>query len=355
MQASNRRAVLAALCANLGIAIAKFVGYAITGASSMLAESVHSVADTSNQALLLWGGAAAARDPTRRHPFGYGRERYFWSFVVALVLFSLGAVFALWEMSTPRRRLTARKSVRWFSNLALVTMNTLLVPLLVPIAAMGMAKLAQEQGWGLLNFYSVPYLVAFVFTILALDFVIYLQHVMFHSVPILWRLHRVHHSDVDLDVSSGTRFHIIEILISMGIKVAAITLIGPPVLAVLAFEVLLNGTAMFNHANIRLPDRVDRLLRMVLVTPDMHRVHHSVVRKEMDANFGFNLPWWDHLCGTYRAQPEAGHEGMTIGVEQFRSEEDQYLHHLLIQPFIREEAREQATVSQIKYSAQERS
>ena len=245
----------------------------------------------------------------------------------------LFAVFALWEMATPRRRLTARKSVRWFSNLALVAMNSLLVPLLVPIVALGMAKLAQEQGWGLLNNFSVPYLVAFVCTLLALDFIIYLQHVMFHSVPILWRLHRVHHSDVDLDVSSGTRFHIFEILISMGIKVAAIALIGPPVLAILAFEVLLNGTAMFNHANIRLPDRVDRLLRMFLVTPDMHRVHHSIIRTELDSNFGFNLPWWDYLCGTYRAQPEAGHEGMTIGVDRFRSEKDQYLHNLLMQPF----------------------
>ena len=268
---------------------------------------------------------------------------------------SLFAVFALWEISKPRRRLTARKSVRWFSNLALVTLNTLLVPLLVPIAAMGMAKLAQEQGWGLLNNFSVPYLVAFVCTILVLDFVIYLQHVMFHSVPILWRLHRVHHSDVDLDVSSATRFHILEILISMGIKVAAIALIGPPVLAILAFEVLLNGTAMFNHANIRLPEGVDRLLRMVLVTPDMHRVHHSVIREETDTNFGFNLPWWDHLCGTYRAQPEAGHEGMTIGVGQFREEEDQYLQNLLIQPFIREKVQEPATLGHVKYSAQERS
>ena len=259
----------------------------------------------------------------------------------------LFAAFALWEVSTPRRRPTARKSVRWFGNLALVTMNTLLVPVLVPIAAMGMAKLAQEQGWGLLNNYSVPYFVAFVCTILALDFVIYLQHVMFHSVPVLWRLHRVHHSDVDLDVSPATRFHILEILISVGIKVAAIVIIGPPVLAVLAFEVLLNGSAMFNHANIRLPERVDRLLRMVLVTPDMHRVHHSVVREEMDSNFGFNLPWWDHLCGTYRAQPEAGHEGMTIGVDQFREEEDQYLHNLLIQPFIREEAQESSAVGHV--------
>ena len=245
----------------------------------------------------------------------------------------LFAAFALWETAKPKRRRTMKKSIRWFSNLTLVTMNTLLMPVLAPIAALGMAKLAQEQGWGILNHYSLPYPVAFIATVVVLDFVIYLQHIMFHSVPILWRLHRVHHSDVDLDVTSGARFHLFEIFISLGIKVAAIALIGPPVLAILAFEVLLNGTSMFNHANIRLPQGVDRFLRLVLVTPDMHRVHHSVVRKETDSNFGFSLPWWDYLCGTYRAQPQAGHEHMTIGVPQFREEKDQYIHNLLIQPF----------------------
>lgn len=260
---------------------------------------------------------------------------------IRLALFlSLFAAFAIWEMSSPRRRLTARKSLRWFSNLALVTMNTLLTPLLVPIVALAMAKLAQENGWGLFNVFDVAYPLAFVATILALDFIIYLQHVMFHSVPILWRLHRVHHSDVDLDVTSGTRFHLIEIMISMMIKVAAIALIGPPVMAVLVFEVLLNGTAMFNHANIRLPLPVDRVIRLFLVTPDMHRVHHSVIRAETDSNYGFNLPWWDYLCGTYRAQPVKGHDGMTIGVPQFREEKDQYLHRLLIQPLLNDTAGE---------------
>ena len=250
------------------------------------------------------------------------------------IFVSLFVAFAVWELSSPRRRQTARKSIRWFSNLSLVAMNTLLVPLLAPIVALAMAKLAQENGWGFFNYFDVAYPIAFVATVIALDFIIYLQHVMFHSVPILWRLHRVHHSDVNLDVTSGSRFHFIEIMISMMIKVAAVALIGPPIMAVLAFEVLLNGTAMFNHANIRLPLNVDRMLRLFLVTPDMHRVHHSVVRTERDSNYGFNLPWWDYLCGTYQAQPAAGHDEMTIGVPQFRDEKDQYLHRLLIQPLM---------------------
>lgn len=258
------------------------------------------------------------------------------------IIFFLGlfSTFAIWEALQPRRRRSMGRAIRWFSNIALVTLNTLLVPVFVPIMAIGAATLAQENGWGLLNTFEAPYAVAFLCSVVALDFIIYLQHVMFHSIPILWRLHRVHHSDVDLDVTSGTRFHFIEILISLGIKVAAITLLGPPVLAILAFEVLLNGTAMFNHANIRLPKKVDSFLRIFLVTPDMHRVHHSVVRKETDSNYGFNLPWWDYLCGTYRAQPEAGHDGMTIGVSQFREEKDQYIHRLLVQPFISDDREE---------------
>jgi len=212
-------------------------------------------------------------------------------------------------------------------------MNTLLVPVIVPIVALGMASLAQEQGWGILNYIQMPYAVACVISFVALDFIIYLQHLGFHFIPILWRLHRMHHSDVDLDVTSGSRFHLIEILISMGIKVCAIVLLGAPVLAVLIFEIVLNGMAMFNHANIRIPLKVDRVLRIFLVTPDMHRVHHSAIRAELNTNFGLNLPWWDYLCRTYLAQPRAGHEGMTIGLEQFRGEREQYLDRLLLQPF----------------------
>lgn len=252
------------------------------------------------------------------------------------VFVSLFAILAGFELSKPRRALTASKAIRWFSNIAMVLLNTALVPLLVPIVAMSMAKLAHDNGWGLFNYYSVPYPVVFVCTVVMLDFVIYMQHVMFHHVPILWRLHRVHHSDVDLDVTSGTRFHIIEIMISMGIKVCAIALLGAPIMAVLAFEVILNATAMFNHANIRLPLSLDRVLRLFLVTPDMHRIHHSVILEELNTNYGFSVPWWDYLCGTYREQPVEGHEGMTIGISKFRNNKDQYLHRLLIQPFLDE-------------------
>jgi sterol desaturase/sphingolipid hydroxylase (fatty acid hydroxylase superfamily) len=160
-----------------------------------------------------------------------------------------------------------------------------------------------------------------------------LQHVTFHAVPALWRLHRVHHSDLDMDVTTGTRFHPVEILISTGIKCAAVAAVGAPAVAVLAFEVLLNATAMFNHANSGLPPALERWVRWLMVTPDMHRVHHSVVHSETSSNFGFNLPWWDRLFGTYRAQPAAGHAGMTIGIDAFRSERDLRLDRLLVQPF----------------------
>jgi len=174
---------------------------------------------------------------------------------------------------------------------------------------------------------------AVIIGILFLDMVIYLQHLMFHAVPLLWRLHMVHHADLDIDVTTGLRFHPIEIFISMGIKVAAVAVIGPPVIAVLAFEVLLNGTAMFNHGNVHMPGGLDRVLRLFVVTPDMHRVHHSVTIRETNSNFGFNFPWWDRIFGTYRAQPVAGHKGMTIGLAQFRDPKRLTLLHLLVLPF----------------------
>ncbi len=248
---------------------------------------------------------------------------------------ALFVLFAAWEAASPRRRRTLTRRIRWVSNLGLTAINSLLPPLIVPIAAVGAALAARENGAGLFNRVEAPQWLAFAGSVVALDFIVYLQHRMFHAVPVLWRLHRVHHSDVDLDVSSGVRFHFAEILISLGIKIAAILLLGPPATAVLVFEIVLNGTSLFNHANLRLPLRVDRVLRWFLVTPDMHRVHHSVVWKESNSNFGFNLPWWDRLCGTYTAQPEAGHEGMRIGLEAFRSERDQRIGRLLWQPFRR--------------------
>jgi len=227
------------------------------------------------------------------------------------------AVFALmgwWEARVPARRLELRKGWRWANNLALVALNTVLLRLLFPAAAVGMAAFAAAQGWGLLNYWVPPFWLAVVVSVIALDFVIWLQHVMVHAIPVLWRLHRVHHADPDFDLTTGVRFHPLEILLSMLIKFATIVVLGPPVVAVLIFEVLLNATSMFNHGNVRLPATADRVLRWFVVTPDMHRVHHSIEDDETNSNFGFNLPWWDRLLGTYRAQPRAGHTGMTIGV-----------------------------------------
>jgi len=232
--------------------------------------------------------------------------------------FGVFAVMALWELAAPRRRLTQPRAVRWVNNIGLVFFNSVLLRLLFPMAAVGMALFAQEHGWGLLNHFQVPYGLAVIGSVVALDFFIWLQHVMVHAVPVLWRLHRVHHADLDYDVTTGARFHPIEILLSMLIKFAVIAVLGPPVLAVILFEILLNATAMFNHSNVRIPVSVDRVLRLLVVTPDMHRVHHSVEDDETNSNFGFNLPWWDRLFGTYRDQPRAGHEAMTIGIRTFR-------------------------------------
>ena len=240
---------------------------------------------------------------------------------------------AIWEVIAPRRRLTVSKPLRWASNLGLVAFNTVILRLLLPTAAVGMALLAEERAWGLLNNYAVPYWLSLVLAVMILDFVIYLQHVMFHAVPALWRLHMVHHADLDFDVTTGSRFHTIEIILSMFIKLAVVVALGPPALAVVIFEVLLNGTAMFNHANVRMPIGLDRVLRWFVVTPDMHRVHHSVIARETNSNFGFNLPWWDRLFGTYRSQPSAGHEGMTIGLTQFRDLRVERLHSMLALPF----------------------
>jgi sterol desaturase/sphingolipid hydroxylase (fatty acid hydroxylase superfamily) len=212
---------------------------------------------------------------------------------------------ACWELLAPRRPLSVRKSPRWVSNLALVALNVILVRVLLPLTALGTAVVTTEQGWGLLNQWAGPTWIRFVIAAAALDFAIYLQHVLFHAVPALWRLHMVHHADLDFDVTTGLRFHTIEILISTFIKIGVVFALGPPVWAVLTFEVLLNATSMFNHSNARLPLRIDRLLRRFVVTPDMHRVHHSVDHREANTNFGFNLPWWDFLLGTYRAQPAA--------------------------------------------------
>jgi len=216
-----------------------------------------------------------------------------------------------------------------------VFLNSFILRLLFPAAAVGMAAFSGEQGWGLLNYYAVDPVVAIPLSIVAMDFVIYLQHVMVHAVPVLWRLHRVHHADPDYDVTTGARFHPLEIILSMLIKFATIMVLGPPVVAVIIFEVVLNATAMFNHANVKLPLGIDAVLRWFLVTPDMHRVHHSVEDDEANSNFGFSLPWWDRMFGTYRAQPRAGHEAMTIGIHTYKQPKlVSWLPGILVLPFI---------------------
>ena len=242
------------------------------------------------------------------------------------------AAMALWEIAAPRRRREIPRVIRWTNNMALVVVDTAILRLTFPILAVGLAAMAEESGWGLFNNFDAPIWVSIVVSMLLLDLAIYLQHVMFHAVPGLWRLHRMHHADLDFDVTTGLRFHPVEILISMGIKLAAVAALGPPAVAVLLFEVLLNATALFNHANINLPHPIDRVLRLIVVTPDMHRVHHSVDPIETNSNFGFNLPWWDRLLGTYRAQPAKGHHGMDIGIEQFRTRRDLWLDRMLVQP-----------------------
>ena len=242
------------------------------------------------------------------------------------------AVMAAWEVAAPRRRREIPRFLRWSNNLGIVVLDSLLTRLTYPVAAVGLALIAEERGWGLFNAYDVPSVVAIIVSVVVLDFVIYLQHVLFHATPGLWRLHRMHHADLEFDVTTGLRFHPVEILLSMAIKLTVIAALGPPAVEVLMFEVLLNATAMFNHSNIRLPAQVDRVLRWVMVTPDMHRVHHSIIPAETNSNFGFNLPWWDRLLDTYKAQPRMGHDDMSIGIEQFRTRRDLWLDRMLIQP-----------------------
>jgi sterol desaturase/sphingolipid hydroxylase (fatty acid hydroxylase superfamily) len=254
--------------------------------------------------------------------------------IVRLGAFASGfLVIALWEMMAPRRARSLDRLSRWPGNVGVVVLDTLLVRVLFPTAAVGVALMAEARGWGLFNLLSLPAAVSVIASVLLLDLAIWAQHALFHWLPILWRLHRMHHADLDVDVTTGIRFHPLEILLSLFIKFAVVTTLGAPALAVLIFEVLLNLSSMFNHANIRLAPRLDRIARLLVVTPDMHRVHHSISRLETDSNFGFNFPWWDRLFGTYRAQPEAGHDAMIIGIEGFRDTRELRLDRMLLQPF----------------------
>ena len=243
------------------------------------------------------------------------------------------AVMAIWEWYAPRRHLIAGRVPRWPGNLGILAIDIVAVRLLIPTAAVGVALIAADAGWGLFRLLGVPYWAALVAGVIVLDLVIYLQHVVFHYVPVLWRLHRMHHADIDIDVTTGLRFHPLEILLSMLIKMAAVAALGVPAVAVVIFEVLLNGTAMFNHSNVALPPWLDTIARWIVVTPQMHQVHHSIEREETDSNFGFNLPWWDRLFGTYRAAPRAGEKGIVIGLPIFRDLAELRITRLLTQPF----------------------
>ena len=243
-------------------------------------------------------------------------------------------IVSVWELLAPRRQPQYSKSRRWYSNIGIVIVNSLVIRWGFSLLPVSLALLAQDRSWGLFNNITSPDIIRVIVSFLILDCVIYLQHIMFHAVPLLWRLHRMHHTDLDYDVTTGIRFHPLEIIISLVIKLGIIAVIGPTAIVVVIFEVVLNLTAMFNHGNIFISFRFDKILRWLVVTPDMHRVHHSIDPKETNSNFGFNFPWWDRLFGTYRAQLEKGHLKMTIGINQFRDPQNLHLHQMLIQLFI---------------------
>jgi sterol desaturase/sphingolipid hydroxylase (fatty acid hydroxylase superfamily) len=252
------------------------------------------------------------------------------------LVFFIGMLLAMaaWEAVAPRRRRLVSRWLRWPSNLGMAALNVVILRLAFPMAAVGLAAFCEQRRWGLLNNFALPDWVKIGSAVILLDLAIYLQHVLFHAVPALWRLHRMHHTDLDLDVTTGTLFHPVEIFLSLGFKLAVVATFGAPAFAVLVFEVLLNVTSMFNHSNIGFRTSWDRILRWIVVTPDMHRIHHSVLPKETNSNFGFNLPWWDRFLGTYRAEPEAGHESMPLGLEAFRDPAQLRFDHMLLQPFV---------------------
>ena len=253
--------------------------------------------------------------------------------LVRLLAFLLAVTLVgAWEILKPRRPLSISKILRWTNSWLISASNSVLLALVFPVLAVGVAILAADKHWGLFNTLEIPVYASIPLFILLFDLAIYWQHRLYHLIPWLWRLHRMHHADPDFDVSTGIRFHPLSIILSILIKMGIIVLLGPPAVAVLLAEIILNVTAMFNHGNIYLPPRVDKVLRLFLVTPDMHRVHHSVNPDELGKNFGFNFPWWDRLFGSYRAQPQGGHEGMEIGVRGFQDAKSQWLHRLLLHP-----------------------
>jgi sterol desaturase/sphingolipid hydroxylase (fatty acid hydroxylase superfamily) len=244
----------------------------------------------------------------------------------------------LWETLRPKRERKHSRWLRWSQNISLVFVNSFLIRLILPLATIGVAQYAQDNQIGLFHQLGVAPVITFVLTLVIFDLAIYWQHRLFHKVPFLWALHKVHHVDQDIDVTTGSRFHTLEILLSLLIKFALVLLLGPSVFAVMIFEIVLNATAMFNHANLALPKKWDTIMRWVLVTPDMHRVHHSTIMDESNRNFGFNLSCWDRLFSSYQDQPAKGHLGMSIGVAGYnRVTQNQYLPGMLWLPFVRPE------------------
>ncbi len=256
------------------------------------------------------------------------------------------ALMALWEVLAPLRVPGTSKAIRWPNHVMLAAMNVVLLRVLFPLAAVALAVYAGKRGIGLFNMIPVPYLLAFVGSLTALDLAVYLFHLLFHAVPALWRVHRVHHADIDIDVSTGVRFHPIQMMLSVIIKSIVILLLGPPALSVLTFEVLSHAITLFNHGNVRIPPSLDRVLRWLVVTPDMHRIHHSIHIAETDSNFGFVLPWWDRMFGTYRAEPAAGQVRMVVGIESFRTDRDLWLDRLVLNPVVDERGSQPMSPSQ---------
>lgn len=250
------------------------------------------------------------------------------------IFFGLFGMLAILEWLVPRRELRPVKTKRWVTNWAIVVIDSLLVRLLFKTAAVGGALWAADRGFGLFNLIDAPYWLAFAVSFVVLDFAVWLSHVASHKIPIFWRIHRMHHSDVDIDVTTAIRFHPIEIILSMVWKYAIVLALGAPAAAVLVFEIVLNGGAMFNHSNMKLPLWLDRALRLFIVTPDMHRVHHSAEMRETDSNYGFNFSFWDRIFGTYIDQPEKGHQGMTIGISEWQDERPASLGWSLAVPFV---------------------
>jgi len=251
--------------------------------------------------------------------------------------FFLGILLALmfFEFLFPRRDLHYSRKTRWTNNLSLIFLNSAIIRFVLPITLAGIALFTEERKIGAFNLFSGYTVIKTVLSIIILDLAIYWQHVLFHKIPLFWLIHRMHHTDLDIDVTSGLRFHPIEIIISTIIKVVVIVIFGMPVLSVIIFEILLNATSMFNHSNIFIPLNIDHYLRLFIVTPDMHRVHHSIFREETNSNFGFNLACWDRVFKTYHAQPKVGHLKMNIGLETFRDIKYLNLPWLLIIPFIK--------------------